>query len=224
MSIFRNFIAGLRTLFRKGQVEQELDEEVRGYIESLVEERIRAGMPQEQAIRLTRLETGSVDALKENVRDVGWEQVVGSLWQDVRYGLRMMRKSPGFSAVAILTLALGIGANSAIFGIVYGLLYRPLPFPDEGRIALVHMHFSPQNNSRGNLSVADFVDWKNGNTVFEQVAAYSRSRFTLTGESAVGLTLCQDCPDGTNRSPRWRTAAPGRLEASFQRPIAQKLC
>jgi putative ABC transport system permease protein len=183
MSIFRNFIAGLRTLFRKGQVEQELDEEVRGYIESLVEERIRAGMPQEQAIRLTRLETGSVDALKENVRDVGWEQVVGSLWQDVRYGLRMMRKSPGFSAVAILTLALGIGANSAIFGIVYGLLYRPLPFPDEGRIALVHMHFSPQNNPRGNLSVADFVDWKNGNTVFEQVAAYSRSRFTLTGES-----------------------------------------
>jgi len=183
MSIFRNFIAGLRTLFRKEQVEQELDEEVRGYIEALAEEKIRTGMFREQAMRAARLETGSVDALKENVRDVGWEQVVGSFWQDVRYGLRMIRKSPGFTAVAILTLALGIGANSAIFSIVYGLLYRPLPFPDEGRIAMVHMYFSPQNNPRGNLSVADFVDWKNGNTVFEQVAAYSRSRFTLTGES-----------------------------------------
>jgi putative ABC transport system permease protein len=113
----------------------------------------------------------------------GLLQLLHDFQADLRYGLRMMRKSPGFAAVAVLTLALGIGANSAMFSIVYGLLYRPLPFPEEDRIAMVHMNFSPQNNPRGNLSLADFVDWQNGNTAFEQVAAYSRSRFTLTGET-----------------------------------------
>lgn len=109
-------------------------------------------------------------------------QLLPDVQADARYGLRMMRKSPGFSAIAVLTLALGIGANTAIFGIVYGLLFRPLPFPDEAHIAMVHMNFAPQNNPRGNLSIADFVDWQSGNTVFERVAAYSRSRFTLTGD------------------------------------------
>src|SRR5437879_6533549 len=110
-------------------------------------------------------------------------QMLPEFKADLRYGLRIMRKSPGFSTIAVLTLALGIGANAAMFGIVYGVLYRPLSFPDEARIAAVHMNFSPQNNPRGNLSIADFVDWQTNNTSFERLAAYSRSRFTLTGET-----------------------------------------
>ena len=122
--------------------------------------------------------------------------VLRDLRADVRYGLRMMRKSRGFTLVAVLTLALGIGANSAMFAILYGILYRPLPFADESRTAMVHMNFSPQNNPRGNLCVADFLDWRNGNTAFSQVAAYSRSRFTLTGEvqaeQVAGATVTGD--------------------------------
>jgi putative ABC transport system permease protein len=140
--------------------------------------------------------------------------VLNDLRADVRYGLRGMRKSPGFALVAVLTLALGIGANSAMFALVYGILYRPLPFAAESGIAMVHMNFSPQNNPRGNLCIADFLDWRNGNTAFSQVAAYGRSRFTLTGdiqaEQVAGASVTSDFFSILGLRPiLGRTAQPG---------------
>ena len=172
----------LSRLFRRSQLDRDMDEELQFHIAARAEALEKAGLPPAEGLRAARVEFGGLERYKEEGRAARNFQVLHDLHADVRYGLRMMRKAPGFTAVAVLTLALGIGANSGMFGIIYGLLYRPLPYPDESRIAAVHLHFSPQNNPRGNLSLADFVDWKNGNTAFEQVAIYGRSRFTLTGE------------------------------------------
>src|SRR3954447_533586 len=196
MSILRNLGMGVRNLFQQSRVERDVDDEVRGYVEARTADKMRAGMSREEAMRETRLEVGSAEGLKESVRDVGWEQRIERLSQDTKFGLRMLRKAPALTAIAVLTLALGIGANSAMFGIVYGLLYRPLPFPEAEKIAAVHMDFSPQNERRGTMCVADFVDWQKANSAFEKVAAYGPGRFTLTGnlqaEEVAGASVTAD--------------------------------
>jgi len=108
------------------------------------------------------------------------------LVQDVRYAARTLRKNPGFAAVAVLALALGIGANTAMFSVVYGILLRPLPYPDAERVAVVYIHFLPWDNPRGNMSMADFMDWKSQTTSFEEPSLYAVAgqRFDLTGNGA----------------------------------------
>ncbi len=127
MTRHRRMIGGLVALFRKRRVEQDLDDELRSYQEMAVAAKVRAGVPPRDALRASRVEIGSVEAVKDYTRDAGWEAVLEGCWRDARYAVRALRRAPAFSIVAIVMLALGIGANTALFSIINALMLRPLP-------------------------------------------------------------------------------------------------
>jgi putative ABC transport system permease protein len=184
MFLFRKFAIGLRSLFRKNQVDRELDEELGAYLEMEAAEKMRQGVSRKDALREVRLERGSLEVTKEVVRSASWESFVEICWQDVRYGLRMLRKSPGFTAVAVITLALGIAANTTIFSAVSALLLRKPSVEGPDSLCAV----ASTNKAAGELvwvSAPDFKSWEQQKQVFEDIAAVESGRsFTLTGNPA----------------------------------------
>ena len=129
MRLLLRFLNGIRALFRRGIADEELDAELQAFVETAIDEKMRGGMSREQATRRARLELGlvSVDGVKDRVREVGWESKLESVARDVQYAVRTLRNAPGFASVAVLTLALGLGANVAIFGLIDALMLRQLP-------------------------------------------------------------------------------------------------
>src|SRR5256884_7898007 len=125
MPFLRNIVTGLRSLFRKNQVDRELDEELAAYLEMQVAEKMQRGMTRKDALRAVRLERGSLELTKEVVRSGGWESFVETCWRDLRVASRTLRKSPGFTVVAVLTLALGIGVDTALFSALYPTIFDP---------------------------------------------------------------------------------------------------
>src|SRR2546426_4893818 len=169
MSVLRNIADGLRFLLRKEQVSRELEEELGGFLEMAVDEKVKQGMSRREALRAVRLERGSLDVTKEIVWSARWESFVETLWRDVRFGVRMLRKRPGFTVVAVLTLALGIGANTAVFSVVESVLLRPLPFQDSQRLFAI---WAVQKNQQARIgaSMPEFEDYKDQSHSFEYMA------------------------------------------------------
>jgi predicted permease len=159
--------------------ESELDEELQSHLQMAAQDRADRGETPEQARRATRRELGNVGLIKEVTREMwGWASLE-RLMQDLRYGLRMLAKSPGFTAVAILTLALGIGANAALFSVVNGVLLKPLPYPHPEQLAALSE--SKPNFETGSISFPNFRDWQKDNRTFSGMAISRGYNFNLTG-------------------------------------------
>ena len=158
----------LRALFRRDRLEAELDAELRYHVDQLAQQNIDGGMSPDNARRAALLAVAGIEQQKEACRETRGVSRIEHFWLDLRFGARMLRKAPAFTLVAITALALGIGANTAIFSIVYGVLFRPLPYPDADRVATVYMRFQGRGIPRGTMSMADFLTWRARNTVFEE--------------------------------------------------------
>src|SRR5262245_50738925 len=183
MTVLRYFFKRLRALWRPDDIHDEISEEMRFHIELRAEENVRRGMMPEEARRKAEQQFGRLDRIKEEGYDVRGGRWLEATWQDLRYGARMLMKNPGFTMAAVLTLALGIGANTAIFSVVNAVALRPLPFAEPER--LVWMWDTIPQLSTAPTSLPDFLDWKEQNRSFEYLAAFqSGNVFLNTGDGS----------------------------------------
>ena len=172
-----------KTTLRRSNMESEMDAELRFHIETRAVDLIRGGLSREEAMRRARIEFGGVERVKEEGREARGVSFFDELFQDLRHGQRVLRKSPGFATVAILTLALGIGANTAVFTVVNGVLLRSMPFPEADRLFLVSLNTGFQQFEwQPEVSDRDYLAFRGQEQSFEQVASFSQgSTANLTG-------------------------------------------
>ncbi len=190
-----NFI--IRRLIHRRRAERELEEEIRAHLEMEIERNIANGMEAEDAWNAARRAFGSVALAKEDSRAMWGLGSLESVWQDLRYSVRMLLKRKGFTAVAALTLAFGVGANTAVFSVINAVLIRPLPFADADRLVMI---WETQPDVRGPVgSYRDFQDWRAESQSFQGISAFSNKRYSkaeLTGHSetveAQGMLVSQD--------------------------------
>jgi putative ABC transport system permease protein len=167
-------------LFRRQQQDEELDEEVQAHLQMAAQERIERGEPADQARASALREFGNVGLIKEMTRDTWGFRWLEELLQDLRYGLRQLRRNPGFTAIAVITLALGIGANTSVFTVIDAVLLQPLPYPAPERVVWVSEIIPPSTHS--NVLSPEYAAWGKMEKIFDQLGAFDITRsITLTG-------------------------------------------
>jgi putative ABC transport system permease protein len=176
-------------LWRRRQLEEQLDKELRFHLDHHASDLIARGLDPEEARRQARIALGGPEQVKEKCRDAGRPRWLEDLLQDLRFGLRVLVKDPGFALVAVLTLALGIGANTAIFTIIKSVLIRPLPFAQPDRLMQAQYRpkpsfIVPQDDMLSWIDRRDLVDWRTRSRSFERIGGYWYARLTLPGEGA----------------------------------------
>jgi putative ABC transport system permease protein len=180
MSLFSKSGSLIRNTIRRQRIDRDLSEEVGSYVELLTEKNMKQGMNERDARRAAMLETGGVEQLKEEVRSGRIGFALETFLQDLRYGLRSLRKKPGFTLTAVIALALGIGANTAIFSVINAVLLRSLAYRNPSTIVMVWERSLRGGRSQNSVSPANFLDWKKQSTSFEQIAATWDTRVNLT--------------------------------------------
>lgn len=177
----RTLASRTRTWLSPGHVEQDFEHELETHLEMLTDENVRRGMAPEEAKRAARIRLGGLTQLKETNRELQGLSSIETFLQDARFAFRMLRKNPGFTVVAVLTLALGIGANTAIFSIVYAVLLKPLPYAESGQLFNV-FEVRPHDGITGTgWSYANFAELREQNRIFSEMAGSQKHQLTLTG-------------------------------------------
>ena len=184
MNGLRTLVARLHEFLTRGRVERELSEELQTHLDLLTDEHVRRGLTRDEARRMAMRDLGGVEQTRELVRDRRGFRWVEALMQDIRFGARLLVKTPGFSLAAIITLALGIGANTAVFSVVDAVLLRPLPYPDPHRVVEVWEVNVKTGERMGAASPANYTDYVRRADAFTSLAAYSREGGNLTGAGA----------------------------------------
>ena len=179
----------LRALLRKGAAERELDAELRYHLERETEQNLADGMTAEEARYAALRSFGGVEQAREQCREARGVRMIEELWQDLRYGARMLRKNPGFTLVAVVTLALGVGANTAIFSVVNAVLLRPLPYAHPSRLVTLWGKTANTGADRMPFSYPNFTDYKNQAQAFESAAAYDTDDAVLTSDDTEAESL-----------------------------------
>lgn len=173
-SLFRNLAA-------RPRMERELDDELRAWLEQVADEKRARGLSDAEATRAARMELGGIEQVKEEVRQVRTGEIWRQFLRDLRYGCRGLRRNPSFTAVAILALALGIGTNTAMFSVAYGMLWRSLPYAAADRVAVVFLRYYPRDFAWGTMSVRDYLLWRENNHAFDTSALFRNHVMDIAG-------------------------------------------
>ena len=178
MSLWRQLTRGLRVLTNRTDADQDVTEEAGHYLEESTAAFIAQGMSPSEARRAARMELGNITTVTEQVRTHGWENMISTLFADLRYAARQLRSNIGFTAVAILTLALGIGATTAIFSAVNPILFESLPYPQANRIMMIWDVFQGE---RAEVTFHTYRELAERNRSFDAVAVMEGWQPTMTG-------------------------------------------
>ena len=181
MRLWSRVRSWVRATLGRSRMESEMDAELRFHIEAFAEDLVRNGVPRAEAMRRARIEFGGIERAKEECRDARGTNFVESLIQDLRYGLRMLRRFPGFTLVAAFSVALGIGANTAVFSVVSTVLLSPLPYADADRLVLVKYRTIQPRSGPFELTPASYLELRRANKSFEGIADFTASDFNSSG-------------------------------------------
>jgi predicted permease len=181
---WRRVLSGVRAALHRAQLDRELDEELREYLRMATDQNVAAGMSPDEALRSARAQFGGMESVKERVRDVGWESIVDSLFQDVRYGIRVLSRNVGFTAVAVLALALGIGVNTAVFTAYKAMVGRPLDARNPRE--MVNVALARQSGATTFLfSYPDYEAYRDSVLSFSGLIAFSTEHMTLSNAGGI---------------------------------------
>jgi putative ABC transport system permease protein len=221
MSVLSRLQSLWRNLFHKDRIEEEMAEELDAYLEMLTDAKIKEGLNPTAARRAALIKLGGVEQVKVRVREVRMGHYLEIVWQDLGYSLRILMKKPGFTVMAVLTLALGIGATTAIFSVVYATLFESLPYPKPDQLVMV---WSQASRGRNSVSSGDYLEWKRRSTSFQYLEAWNGGTFNVaTNERPEQIQAALMTPDffRMTGTPMWlgRDFLPEEGEAGKDRVV-----